>query len=119
MPQEKETQAPITFTADQLTAMLRELRKPAEPTEDEKARKQGEIDRRRDLAQLEHTKNDNRKMDQEMCPHTRFEDGSSRMVYIPNGNYLICQYCQFILRPEEDVKTFNLHFGRQMQKTTY
>lgn len=119
MPQAPQEQtAPITFTQDQLLAMLKELRKPADLTDDEKARKEGEKQRRADLAQLEHVKQRNRKLEQEYCTHLHIEDGKTRMVYVINGNYLICQACQKLARPEEDVKLFNYHFG-QGNRTTF
>lgn len=118
MTQEKETPQ-IAFNQDQLLALIKEMRKPADPTPEQIAQKQGEIENRKHIAQQEHAKQANRKAEQEYCPHTRYEDGSTRMVYVQNGNYLICQACQFILRPEDDVKTFNQHFGRTFQKTTF
>lgn len=119
-PVEKEVpQAPITFTADQLTAMLRELRKPPELTEEQQLHKQQEVAMRKQMAQEVDQRNRNRKLEQDMCTHMRVEDNSTRTVYVQNGNYLICQACQKIIRPEEDVRLFNIHFGAAGKKTTF
>ena len=46
--------------------------------------------------------------DQKVCSHMR-RDNTCRVVYVENGNFLICQKCQLIIRPD------NPEFNRLFQ----
>lgn len=109
------SEKPVTaLSADDLKEILRtviqEARKAPEPTADELAKKQQELDQRKQLALLVHQKEENRKREQNQCTHMRMEDGSARTVYVQNGNFIICQECQKVIRPETDLQEFNRFF---------
>ena len=100
-----------------MTRVLAEARKPAEPTEDEKEeiearRRQKEQDKemRRQQAELELQRQETRRIEQENCLHIRPRDNSTTMVHVANGNFMICQQCQKVLRAEENVQLWNRHF---------
>lgn len=109
MPQPTAPEAPVQFTQEQLLALLKELRKPADLTEDEKARKQADFENRLHQAELVKNTADRKRIEQEMCTHMR-KNGSTLGVHVANGNFIICQGCQKIVRPEEDVALFNKLF---------
>lgn len=50
-----------------------------------------------------------KKAHQAGCMHTR-RDGSSRGVYVENGNFIICQGCQAIIRPDDQPELFSRLF---------
>jgi hypothetical protein len=49
----------------------------------------------------------------EICSHLR-KDGTARVVYIQNQDYLLCQKCQKIIRREKEPDLFNRMFQSQM-----
>jgi hypothetical protein len=49
----------------------------------------------------------------EICSHLR-KDGTARVVYVQNQNYLLCQKCQKVIRPEKEPELFNRLFQLQM-----
>jgi hypothetical protein len=50
---------------------------------------------------------------QNICTHLR-KDGTARIVYVQNQNYLLCQKCRKIIRPEKEPELFNELFQLQM-----
>lgn len=100
----------LSLTPEQLMEMIREMRKPSDKTPEQLAKEADDKQRRADQAQLVHIRNENRVREQNMCPHLRREDGSARTVYVQNGNFIICQECQKIMRPETDLQEFNRFF---------
>lgn len=108
MPQPTETPE-VKFTQSQLLDLIKELRKPADLTEDQKAQKEAEIQGRKELATLVHERAKLKKLEQDMCTHMR-RNNTPLGVYVENGNFIICQGCQKIIRPEEDVNLFNRLF---------
>lgn len=99
----------LKMSQAQLLELIKELRKPPEPTEDERAAKEAKIQHRKELAQRVLETAANKKLEQDMCTHLR-RNGTPLGVYVQNGNFIICQGCQKIIRPEEDVNLFNKHF---------
>lgn len=103
----------VALTPEQLQEVLRtvlqEARKPADLTPEQKAAEDTKKQHRKELALLVHQQNENRKIDQEMCTHLR-RNGSTTGVYVQNGNYIICQACQKIIRPETETAMFNKIF---------
>lgn len=73
--------------------MISELRKPAEPTEEEVLRKEQDLQMRKQQAQQMNKITANRKWEQEHCTHRR-SDGTNNTVFVQNGDYIICQSCQ-------------------------
>jgi hypothetical protein len=86
-----------------LEAIITEIRKPS-------LKEQRELDKEEadfQAAQEERINNSanikqmaaNKKAAQAMCTHEH-KDGASHCVYIQNGNYILCQKCQDVVRPE-------------------
>lgn len=99
----------VKMSHAQLLELIKEMRKAPEPTEEEQARKKADLDARKDQALLVKEIAERKRIDQEMCTHMR-RNGSTLGVHVPNGNFIICQGCQKIVRPEEDVALFNKLF---------
>lgn len=96
-------QGSVTLTADQLQQMFitmaREIRKPADPTPQELAQIESDKAMREETARLQRAKVDKVAADQAACVHRR-KDRSTHCVYEYSGQYLICQGCQGIIKPE-------------------
>lgn len=99
----------LKMSQAQLLELIKELRKPPEPTDDEKARKATEIQNRKDQAELVKANAERKRIEQEYCTHLR-KNQTTLGVYVQNGNFIVCQGCQKIIRPEEDVNLFNKLF---------
>lgn len=133
----------VTLTPDQLkdllVSMAQELRKPADPTPEQLAQKQNDLEARKGIAQMQLEGIEAKKRLQAACAHTRAFNGSSTCVYIypqsdgKSGNYVICQQCQAIIhpgvRPEGplgkdlenhifDTQLFNIHYQKAMSSPT-
>jgi hypothetical protein len=105
MNQESQPQAPLALTIEQLTALIKEIKKPEPPSEAEQRKLQQAQDARNQLALTQGEVAESKKRAQRICTHLR-RDGTSRAVYVKHGNYLLCQKCQVIVRPEgADKKT--------------
>jgi hypothetical protein len=100
----------MDLNANQLAEVLRtviaESKKPADPTPEELAQKAADREHRKQMAQLQQRREDERSREQEACVHCRL-DGTTTGVYVQNGNYIICQQCQKIIRPETELQLFN------------
>lgn len=92
----------ITMSAEQFEAMMlrmaQELRKPPEPTDEQKARMEQEKQMREDQAKLALARMENDRRERLACIHRR-KDGTNNAVYVPNGHFMICQSCQAVIRP--------------------
>lgn len=107
--QESQAQAaPLALTIEQLTTLIKEIKKPEPPSEAEQRKIQQEQDRRKQLATTHQEVAENKKRQQRICTHLR-RDGTSRAVYVKQGNFLICQKCQVIVRPEDAAKKSNVN----------
>jgi hypothetical protein len=89
-----------------LATVIAEVRKPAELTEEQKAAKEQDKEMRAQQALLALEIQRNRERDQAACLHQR-RDGTTPAVYVANGNYMLCQHCQKIIRPEVETELFN------------
>jgi rRNA-processing protein FCF1 len=119
MSQEKPS---VSFTAEQLQEMLRtvlqEARKPADPTPAQIAELEAAQTARKQQAELVLAEAARKKAEQEACIHLR-RDGTSTGVYVENGNYIICQQCQAIIRPETNLAMFNRLFQLSQSPATF
>lgn len=110
MSQEK---ASVNISNDQLQSMLEAVitaaRQAPEPTEAEKAQIAQSLIDRKQQAELVHIQAQNKKAEQEACVHMR-RDNTCAAVYVANGNFMICQHCQKIIRPETELTLFNRLF---------
>ena len=106
--QEKTTMSEskqVALTAEDLQAILAtviaESKKPSPPTEEEQ-KKLAQAQENRKRTALRHGEIVKAKeWAQKNCTHMR-RDGTSRAVYVKNGNYLHCQKCHVNIRPEAD-----------------
>ena len=99
----QESQAPLALTIEQLTTLIKEIKKPEPPSELEQKKLKQAQDSRRQLASTHAEVAESKRRQQKICTHLR-RDGTSRAVYVKQGNYLICQKCQAIVRPEDAAK---------------
>jgi len=133
----------IALTAEQLKdlmlSMAQELRKPADPTPEQLAQKQTDLDARRSTAESQLQIMRNKMAEQAACSHMR-RDGSSSCVYVypqadglQTGNFVICQQCQAMIHPEPrptgklaqetqshiyDTRLFNIHYAKAQASAT-
>jgi hypothetical protein len=91
------TQLQALITAA-VTAAVSEAKKPAPLTEAQEAQLKQDIDMRRQTAELQLERIKNEKMLRSVCTHTR-KDRSYATVHVQDGNYILCQICQAIVRP--------------------
>lgn len=119
MPAEKPA---VTIGAEQLQEILSSVieaaRKPPEPTPEQKAAAEQDKEMRRQQAELVLMEAENKRRAQEACSHMR-RDGSTPSVYVQDGNYLICQHCQKIVRPEVEPDLFNKLFQLTQSAATF
>jgi RNA polymerase-binding transcription factor DksA len=102
---------PVTLTFEQLKDLLIEAKKPVISDSDKK-KLENDQQTRLDNAAIITLERAKKLQEQAMCGHIR-RDGSSRTVYVENGNYLICQRCQDVIRPNAMLKDKN---GKDMDK---
>lgn len=81
-----------------VTAAVSEAKKPAPPTETQLAEIEQANEMRLQQRDLVLQEQANRKATQLACSHMR-RDNTCSGVYVENGNYVICQQCQAIIRP--------------------
>lgn len=106
-----------------VTAAVAESKKPAPLTEQQIAEIQQANEMRLQQRDLILQGEANKAALKRACSHRRSakEGGGTTTVYVQNGNYLICQQCQGIIRPEVeeklqdpssiyDTRLFNTHF---------
>lgn len=111
LPKNTETPqvAEPTVSLGQLTEVIRQIvaesRKPV--VSDAEVKKiEARNAERKENAELQKELRSRELLIQKRCSHIR-KDGTARTVFIPPtqpeaaGNYLICQYCFKIIRPEE------------------
>lgn len=82
-----------------LKTVIAEARKPVLTEEEVRKRKADQEARERNSAMVREGL-EQKKNAQRLCSHMR-RDGTTRAVYILNGNYLLCQACQATIRPGE------------------
>lgn len=104
-------QGAISLTADQLRELLIEVRRPI-PTDKEIAEQKDALEARKANAALTLQILEQKKMNQQMCTHLRY-DGTVRAVYVQNGDFLICQGCQDVIRRDRPEL-----FNRLIQRTS-
>lgn len=99
----------VGITVDQLADLMKEMRKPV-ITEADIRKEAG----RKQMAQQELAAAEERdealRLRQENCSHAHW-DGKSRCVHVKNEshNYMLCQFCQKIIRPGVEPHLFNRH----------
>lgn len=81
-----------------VTAAVAESKKPAPLTEREEADIQQAQDMRLQQRDLVLQEQANKAAMQRSCTHMR-RDNTCTGVYVDNGNYIICQQCQGLIRP--------------------
>jgi RNA polymerase-binding transcription factor DksA len=94
------------LVAAAVAAAVAESRKPLPLTEEQESAKQQNMEMRRQQAELIKADEARKKLEQEACSHTR-RDGSTTGVYVQDGNYIICQQCQKVIRPEVEPALFS------------
>jgi|ERR1035437_3474490 RNA polymerase-binding transcription factor DksA len=103
--------APLALTFEQLKELLLEAKKPVMSDADKKKLESDQLSRKEN-AQIIDQERQKKLYEQSVCGHTR-RDGSSRTVYVENGNYLICQRCQDVIRPTSMLKD---EFGKDTKE---
>src|SRR5690348_4277239 len=92
------------FSLEQVEAMMArlvsEMKKPAEPTPEEKAKMEAAKADRAEQAKLSLAVMEGKRREREACIHRR-KDGTNATVYVANGHFMICQACQAVIRPGE------------------
>lgn len=86
-----------------VTAAVAETKKPAPLTEQQIAEIQQANDMRLQQRDIVLQEQANKKAAQHACTHMR-RDNTCCAVYVQNGNYLICQACQALVRPDVEEK---------------
>jgi hypothetical protein len=113
MAKETETQAGMSLTADQLqslitaavTAAVAESKKPAPLTEQQQAEILQANNMRLEQRDLVLQGEANKAALRRACSHFRSAAPyGTTAVYVQNGNYLICQQCQAVVRPGVEEK---------------
>jgi hypothetical protein len=89
-----------------VAAAVAESRKPLPLTEQQEAAKLQDMEMRRQQADLIKADEDRKLREQEACSHVR-RDGTTTGVYVQDGNYILCQQCQKVIRPELEAPLFN------------
>lgn len=87
------------LVAAAVSAAVSEAKKPAPLTEEQEASRKQDIDMRRQIAELQLQKVDNERMLRSICSHQR-ANNSYATVHVKDGNYVLCQICLAIVRPE-------------------
>jgi hypothetical protein len=104
----------LAMVQEMLKTVIAEVRKPPELTEEQKAAKGQDVAMRRQQAELALARMEMKKAEQDFCTHMR-RDNTSHAVLVNLGNcggeFLICQGCQKIIRPNEDPQTFTRLIG--------
>jgi hypothetical protein len=100
----------LAMVQEMLKTVIAEVRKPPELTEEQKAEKDQQVAMRRQQAELALARMEMKKSEQEFCSHMR-RDNTSHAVLVNlgpvcGGEFLLCQGCQKIIRPNEDPQTF-------------
>ena len=110
-PEETQALSPATVSVlkEMLVSVLQEARKPADPTPEELAARESDREMRKQTALQALGVQQSKIAEQEACVHLR-RDGTTTGVYVENGNYIICQQCQKIIRPEKELALFNKLF---------
>lgn len=86
-----------------VAAVVAESKKPAPLTEQQLAEVHQANEMRLQQRDLVLQEQANKKASQNACSHMR-RDNTCCAVYVQNGNYLICQACQALVRPEVPVE---------------
>lgn len=106
----------IGLTAEQLKDLLAsailEGRKPI-VTEQDLRRQASEKEMKLAELEAENARIAATEQRQRDCSHAH-RDGSTRTVYIQNGNYRICQFCQKVIHPETERALFLHHEQHSM-----
>lgn len=108
---EVATSAPLNLTQDGLqalisaavTAAVAEAKKPAPPTDKELRDIQQAQEARAALAADVVDTIKQKQFNQRTCTHSH-GTGESHGVYVQDGNYILCQFCQAKVRPEVPVE---------------
>lgn len=112
----------VALSGDQLqeliTAAIAAAKQPPAPTPEELAQKEQEREMRRQQAELVLLEAENKRRAQEACAHMR-RDGSTPAVYVQDGNYIICQHCQKVIRPAAEPDLFNKLFQLGQSAATF
>ncbi len=106
--QESNVTVSVSTMKDMLIEVLKEARKAPELTEAELAELESAQSMRKERAELELARMETRRQEQEYCTHMRqgIYAGTTSAVYVENGNYMICQQCQKIVRPDQEPALF-------------
>lgn len=92
------TQLQALITAA-VTAAVSEAKKPVPLTEEQEAARKNDIDMRRQIAEMQLQKVAEDRMIRSICTHQRVNN-SYCTVHVKEGNYVLCQVCLAIVRPE-------------------
>lgn len=87
---------PVALTTEQLIALVREIKEPVVTEQMKKEHASQQEARQQEAAQYAEM-HANKIAMQLNCTHLR-RDGTCRAVFIQNGNYLLCQKCQAVIR---------------------
>jgi hypothetical protein len=101
-PKATPTPAPagnVGLSPEQLLWLVQEMRRPPDPTPEKLAELESDKAMRAETAKLQLAKVKQVQDTQAACVHRR-KDRSTHCVYEYSGQYLICQGCQAIIKPE-------------------
>lgn len=88
----------MTLTTETLKTLFEEFRKPI-VTEQEKKQLENSLAERKANAETQKEIARQKKINQSICTHEHM-NGASHCVYIENGNFILCQKCQDVIRPD-------------------
>ena|ERR1017187_3853407 len=96
--------------ATAVTAAVSEAKKPY--ISDEQKRNIADAQQaRKEQAGLHRQMVEEKIRQQKLCTHEHAR-GDTHGVYVQNGNYILCQKCQSVIRPETDPQTFSKIFQK-------
>ena len=105
-PEDKQVAVNAEDLKDILSSVLAEARKPVVTEAERKAEAERLAGRELQRAQLKEQM-ENEIAFQNACTHFHGGSAQSHAAYVQNGNFIICQRCQKIIRPETDAALFN------------
>jgi hypothetical protein len=104
MSDTKQQSGGMNITAEQLMEILKEVRKPADPTPLELRKLEQQQEARKQMGLKQRDIEENNRRIRRFCSHIR-RDGTARVVHVKGHHfvgdpgYLICQKCRAIIKP--------------------
>lgn len=99
-----ENQA-MVLTPETLKLLIEEIRKPIVTDKEKRELDAAQQDRQANAGMQKQMALD-KKASQKICTHTH-KTGATHCVFVQNGNFILCQKCQDVIRPEDRLELFN------------